>query len=131
MVKRAKGFGDQPELIHGFSNLMVDVYGEAIGKMSANKARLKGGNKMRIILAAVGTLGINLVGASGVSAFPVSPAAIDSAAGADFQSIVQARGGAAALLGKYPSCKYLRSYNPTTRMFIGSDGKQHPCVPPR
>jgi hypothetical protein len=111
--------------------LIVDVYGEEIGKMSANKVRLKGGNKMRIILAAVEALGISLVGASGVSAFAVNPAAIDSAAGADFRSIVQARGGAATFFGKYPSCKYLRSYNPTTRMFIGSDGKQHPCVPPR
>src|SRR6516164_4015213 len=98
--------------------------------MSANKARLKGGNKMRIILATVEALGISLVGASGASAFAVNPAAIDSAAGADFRSIVQARGGAATFFGKYPSCKYLRSYNPTTRMFIGSDGKQHPCVPP-
>ena len=86
---------------------------------------------MRIILAAVEALGINLVGASGVLAFPVSPAAIDSAAGADFRSTIEARGGAATFFGKYPSCKYLRSYNPTTRMFIGSDGKQHPCVPPR
>ena len=61
--------------------------------MSANKARLKGGNKMRIILATVEALGISLVGASGASAFPVSPAAIDSAAGANFRSVVLARGG--------------------------------------
>ena len=38
-VNSAEGFGDQPELINGFSNLMVDVYGEAIGKISANKPR--------------------------------------------------------------------------------------------
>ena len=81
---------------------------------------------MRIILAVVEALAISLVGASGASAFPVNPAG-----GADFRSIVQARAGAATFFGKYPSCKYLRSYNPTTRMFIGSDGKQHPCVPPR
>jgi len=86
---------------------------------------------MRIVLAAVVALGISLVVASVASASAVNPAAIDSAAGADFRSIVEARGGAATLFGKYPSCKYLRSYNPTTHTFIGSDGKLHPCIPPR
>jgi enamine deaminase RidA (YjgF/YER057c/UK114 family) len=32
MVNSADGFGDQPHVIDGFSDLMVDVFGEAIGK---------------------------------------------------------------------------------------------------
>jgi enamine deaminase RidA (YjgF/YER057c/UK114 family) len=32
MVNSADGFGDQPRVINGFSDLMVDVFGEAIGK---------------------------------------------------------------------------------------------------
>jgi enamine deaminase RidA (YjgF/YER057c/UK114 family) len=32
MVASAEGFGDQPKVINGFSDLMVDVFGEAIGK---------------------------------------------------------------------------------------------------
>ncbi len=32
MVNSADGFGDQPLVINGFSDLMVEVFGEAIGK---------------------------------------------------------------------------------------------------
>lgn len=32
MVNSAEGFGDQPRVINGFSDLMVEVFGEAIGK---------------------------------------------------------------------------------------------------
>ena len=32
MVNSAEGFGDQPRVINGFSDLMVQVFGEAIGK---------------------------------------------------------------------------------------------------
>lgn len=32
MVNSAPDFGDQPKVINGFSDLMVDVFGEAIGK---------------------------------------------------------------------------------------------------
>jgi enamine deaminase RidA (YjgF/YER057c/UK114 family) len=31
MVRSAEGFGDQPKVINGFSDLMVDVFGEAVG----------------------------------------------------------------------------------------------------
>ncbi len=31
MVASAEGFGDQPKVINGFSDLMVEVFGEAIG----------------------------------------------------------------------------------------------------
>jgi enamine deaminase RidA (YjgF/YER057c/UK114 family) len=32
MVSSAEGFGEQPKVINGFSDLMVEVFGEAIGK---------------------------------------------------------------------------------------------------
>ena len=32
MVNYAPGFTDQPKVINGFSDLMVEVFGEAIGK---------------------------------------------------------------------------------------------------
>ena len=32
MVNSADGFPDQPKVINGFSDLMVEVFGEAIGK---------------------------------------------------------------------------------------------------
>jgi enamine deaminase RidA (YjgF/YER057c/UK114 family) len=32
MVNSADGFGDQPKVINGFSDLMIEVFGEAIGK---------------------------------------------------------------------------------------------------
>ncbi|OLC12148.1 MAG: hypothetical protein AUH29_17325 [Candidatus Rokubacteria bacterium 13_1_40CM_69_27] len=32
MVNSAEGFGDQPKVINGFSDLMVEVFGEATGR---------------------------------------------------------------------------------------------------
>ncbi len=32
MVNSAEGFGDQPKVINGFSDLMVEVFGEALGR---------------------------------------------------------------------------------------------------
>lgn len=32
MVRSAEGFADQPRVINGFSDLMIEVFGEAIGK---------------------------------------------------------------------------------------------------
>ena len=32
MVNSADGFGDQPKVINGFSDLMVEIFGEAVGK---------------------------------------------------------------------------------------------------
>ena len=32
MVNSAEGFGEQPKVVNGFSDLMVEVFGEAIGK---------------------------------------------------------------------------------------------------
>jgi enamine deaminase RidA (YjgF/YER057c/UK114 family) len=32
MVNSAPGFGDQPKVMNGFSDLMVEVFGEAVGK---------------------------------------------------------------------------------------------------
>ena len=32
MVNSADGFGDQPKVINGFSDLLVEVFGESIGK---------------------------------------------------------------------------------------------------
>jgi len=32
MVNSADGFGDQPKVINGFSDLMVEVFGDAVGK---------------------------------------------------------------------------------------------------
>lgn len=32
MVNSADGFGDQPKVINGFSDLMVEVFGEAVGR---------------------------------------------------------------------------------------------------
>jgi BA14K-like protein len=90
----------------------------------------KGGNAMRIILAAVGAVGISFMGVAGVSAIPINAASIDSAAGTD-SPIAKARTGGAHHFGRYPSCMHLKSYNPDTKTFIGSNGKQHPCVPPK
>ena len=41
MVNSAEGFGDQPKVINGFSDLMVDVYGEA-GKHSRSAVGMAG-----------------------------------------------------------------------------------------
>jgi BA14K-like protein len=83
---------------------------------------------MRIILAAVGVLGISLVGVGSVSAIPMNAASVNAAAVAD-SPITKARGGQP--FGRWPSCEHLRSYNPHTKTFIGSNGKRHPCVPPK
>ena len=32
MVNSGEGFGDQPKVVNGFSDLTVEVFGEAIGK---------------------------------------------------------------------------------------------------
>ena len=42
MVNSAEGFGDQPKVINGFSDLMVDVYGEAIGKHARSAVGMAG-----------------------------------------------------------------------------------------
>jgi len=86
------------------------------------------GNTMRIILAAVGALGISLIGASGASAISINAAAINAGAGAD-SVIMQARTGGIHHFGRYPSCKHNRSYDPATRTFIGSNGRRQPCHP--
>jgi BA14K-like protein len=83
---------------------------------------------MRIILAAVGVLGISLIGVGSVSAIPMNAASVKAAAVAD-SPITKARGGQP--FGRWPSCEHLRSYNPHTKTFIGSNGKRHPCVPPK
>ena len=82
---------------------------------------------MRIILAAVGALGISLIGVSAASANPINAAVIDAAAGAD-SPLIKIYAGTHHF-GKYPSCTHLRSYNPDTKTFIGRDGKRHSCTP--
>jgi enamine deaminase RidA (YjgF/YER057c/UK114 family) len=42
MVNSADGFGDQPEVINGFSDLMVEVFGEAIGKHARSAVGMAG-----------------------------------------------------------------------------------------
>ena len=42
MVNSAEGFGDQPKVINGFSDLMVDVYGEAIGTHARSAVGMAG-----------------------------------------------------------------------------------------
>jgi enamine deaminase RidA (YjgF/YER057c/UK114 family) len=42
MVNSAEGFGDQPKVINGFSDLMVDVFGEAIGKHARSAVGMAG-----------------------------------------------------------------------------------------
>jgi hypothetical protein len=84
---------------------------------------------MRIMLAAVGALGIGLIGVAGVSAIPINAASIDAAAGAN-SSVINVATGGAHHFGRYPSCTHLKSYNPETKTFIGSNGKRQPCVPP-
>ena len=84
---------------------------------------------MRIILATVGALGLGLIGVSGASAIPINAASIDAAAGANSPMIKVITGGAHHH-GRWPGCEHLRSFNPQTRTFIGSDGRRHPCVRP-
>jgi len=85
---------------------------------------------MRRILAAVGVLGISLIGVSGASAIPIDAASIDKAAGVN-SPIIKTITCGAHHHGRYPGCKHLRSYDPKTRTFIGSNGQRQPCVPPR
>jgi enamine deaminase RidA (YjgF/YER057c/UK114 family) len=42
MVNSAEGFGDHPEVINGFSDLMVEVFGEAIGKHARSAVGMAG-----------------------------------------------------------------------------------------
>ena len=42
LVNSAEGFGEQPKVINGFSDLMVDVYGEAIGKHARSAVGMAG-----------------------------------------------------------------------------------------
>ena len=81
---------------------------------------------MRTILVAVGALGISLIGVAGVSAIPMNAASIDGAAGANSPMIKVV----VHHFGRWPSCEHLRSFNPKTRTFIGSDGTLHRCVRP-
>jgi hypothetical protein len=84
---------------------------------------------MRIILAAVGALGISLVGVAGVSAIPMDAASVNAAAGAA-SPVMKARVGGVHHHGRWPGCEHVRSFNPQTRTFIGSNGKRQPCVRP-
>ena len=83
---------------------------------------------MRTILIAVGALGISFIGVTGVSAIPMNAAPINAAAEAD-SPVMKTITGGAHHHGRYPGCMHLRSYNPHTRTFIGSNGKRQPCVP--
>jgi enamine deaminase RidA (YjgF/YER057c/UK114 family) len=42
MVNSAEGFGDQPRVVNGFSDLMVDVFGEALGKHARSAVGMAG-----------------------------------------------------------------------------------------
>jgi len=42
MVNSADGFGDQPRVMNGFSDLMVEVFGEAIGKHARSAVGMAG-----------------------------------------------------------------------------------------
>jgi enamine deaminase RidA (YjgF/YER057c/UK114 family) len=42
MVNSAEGFGDQPKVVNGFSDLMVEVFGEAIGKHARSAVGMAG-----------------------------------------------------------------------------------------
>jgi enamine deaminase RidA (YjgF/YER057c/UK114 family) len=42
MVHAADGFGDHPKVINGFSDLMVEVFGEAIGKHARSAVGMAG-----------------------------------------------------------------------------------------
>jgi enamine deaminase RidA (YjgF/YER057c/UK114 family) len=42
MVNCADGFGDQPRVMNGFSDLMVEVFGEAIGKHARSAVGMAG-----------------------------------------------------------------------------------------
>jgi enamine deaminase RidA (YjgF/YER057c/UK114 family) len=42
MVNSPEGFGDQPRVVNGFSDLMVEVFGEAIGKHARSAVGMAG-----------------------------------------------------------------------------------------
>jgi enamine deaminase RidA (YjgF/YER057c/UK114 family) len=42
MVNSADGFGDQPKVINGFSDLIVEVFGESIGKHARSAVGMAG-----------------------------------------------------------------------------------------
>ena len=42
MVNSADGFGDQPRVVNGFSDLMVEVFGEAVGKHARSAVGVAG-----------------------------------------------------------------------------------------
>jgi enamine deaminase RidA (YjgF/YER057c/UK114 family) len=42
MVNSAEGFSEQPKVINGFSDLMVEVFGEAIGKHARSAVGVAG-----------------------------------------------------------------------------------------
>ena len=42
IVNSAEGFGDPPRVVNGFSDLMVDVFGEAIGKHARSAVGMAG-----------------------------------------------------------------------------------------
>ena len=42
MVNSAEGFGDQPKVVNGFSDLMVEVFGEAAGKHARSAVGMAG-----------------------------------------------------------------------------------------
>jgi len=42
MVNSPEGFGDQPRVINGFSDLMVEVFGDAIGKHAGSAVGMAG-----------------------------------------------------------------------------------------
>ena len=42
MVNSADDFGDQPKVINGFSDLMVQIFGEAIGKHARSAVGMAG-----------------------------------------------------------------------------------------
>jgi enamine deaminase RidA (YjgF/YER057c/UK114 family) len=42
MVNSADGFGDQPKVVNGFSDLMVEVFGEPIGKHARSAVGMAG-----------------------------------------------------------------------------------------
>src|SRR5262249_31429549 len=42
MVNSPEGFGDQPRVVNGFSDLMVEVFGEQIGKHARSAVGMQG-----------------------------------------------------------------------------------------
>ena len=42
MVNSAEGFGEQPQVINGFSDLMVEVFGDAIGRHARSAVGMAG-----------------------------------------------------------------------------------------